>query len=177
MKKTLFLSLLALISVGCNNSAPTPVNTNTTTTSASPVAPKKEDSQTMVAHSSENQKMPASHGDSTSDSSSGGSPMQKPVDVSSMTETIEKAKKEYEAKPNDEKAKEVLATAYFTRAFALTDAAQYNAALGDFRKGLKLNPNDQKAKEMHDQIVTIYQGIGKGVPKEGEEKTPLPYSK
>ena len=86
---------------------------------------------------------------------------------------LEKAEKDYKAKPDDAKTKEILATAYFQRAFILTDNAQYSAALGDFRKGLKLNPNDQKAKDMHDQIVSIYQSMGREVPKEGEEKAPV----
>ena len=91
-----------------------------------------------------------------------------------MTEAVEKAEKEFKAKPKDEKAKSALASAYFVRAFALTDASQYSAALGDFRKGLKLNPDDKEAKEMHDQIIGIYKSMGREAPKEGEEKTPMP---
>jgi hypothetical protein len=170
MKKVIFLSLIALISIGCGNPAPTEVNNNPSTTATQ----KKEETQTVVAHSSESQKMPMPQGNSKSDSSSGGSPMQKAVDVSAMTATIEKAEKDFKAKPADEKAKEMLATAYFTRAFALTDAAQYSAALADFRKGLKLNSADAKAKEMHDRIVSIYESMGREVPKEGEEKAPMP---
>lgn len=169
MKKIVIISLFALVAVGCSNSAPTQVNTNATTTASTP----KKDEQTVAAHSTENQKPPMSQ----SNSSSNGSPNQKAVDVSTMTETIEKAEKDYKAKPTDAKAKETLATAYFQRAFALTDAAQYSAALGDFRKGLKLNPNDVEAKKMHDQIVSIYQSMGREAPKEGEEKAPMPIEK
>jgi tetratricopeptide (TPR) repeat protein len=177
MKKVLFTSLIALVSIGCNNSAPTQMQTNT----AAPVTNvKKEEIQTVAAHTTENQK-PASQTDSANSNSatptSGGSPNTKAVDVTKMTETIEKAEKEFKAKPKDEKAKESLATAYFQRAFVLTDAAQYSAALGDFRKGLKLNPDDKEAKEMHDQIVSIYESIGRPVPKEGEEKAPMPIGK
>lgn len=103
--------------------------------------------------------------------------MQKPVDVSELTADIEKAEKEYKAKPNDTKAKEALATAYFGRAFVLTKAAQYRAALGDFRKGLKLNPDDKEAKAMHDQIISIFKSIGREPPKEGEEPPPMPVEK
>ena len=103
--------------------------------------------------------------------------MARPIDVSAMTADIEKAEKNYKANPNDEKAKNALAGAYFKRAFALTEAAQYRAALGDFRKGLKLNPNDQDAKQMHDQIISIFQSIGREPPKEGEEPAPLPFDK
>lgn len=176
MKKILFLNLIALISIGCNNSAPTQVQTNSNTSTVSTT--KKEESQTVSAHSTESKRPPMNDTTgSSSSSSSGGSPMQKAVDVSKMSDDIEKAEKDFKAKSTDAKAKETLATAYFTRAFALTEAAQYSAALGDFRKGLKLKPDDTKAKEMHDQIVNIYQSLGKEAPKEGEEKTPMPINK
>lgn len=100
--------------------------------------------------------------------------MAKAIDVSQMTAAIEKADKEAKAKPNDAKAKNALAEAYFVRAFALTEAAQYRSALGDFRKGLKLNPNNEDAKQMHDQIISIFQSIGREPPKEGEEPPPMP---
>lgn len=98
--------------------------------------------------------------------------MQKPTDVDAQTAAIDKADKALKAKPTDDAAKKELAKAYFDRAFILTNAAQYSAALGDFRKGLKLDPSDTKAKEMHDQIVEIYGMVGKPVPKEGEEMAP-----
>ena len=99
--------------------------------------------------------------------------MARAIDVSEMTAKIEKADKELKAKPADAKTKENLAAAYFERAFALTEAAQYRAALGDFRKGLKLNPNNKEAKDMHDQIIGIFKSIGREPPKEGEEPPPL----
>lgn len=105
------------------------------------------------------------------------SPMAKAVNVSEMTANIEKADKEYKAKPADAKAKETLAKAYFTRAFVLTENAQYRAALGDFRKGLKLKPDDADAKAMHDRIIGIFQSLNREPPKEGEEPPPLPFQK
>ena len=168
MKKVIILSLAALISVGCSNSAPT-VNSNTVATSSTP----KKDELTARSHTTENQKPPMPQSNSTGQSSP-SSPMQKAVDVTAMTTAIEKAEKDYKAKPADEKAKDALATAYFQRAFALTDAAQYRAALGDFRKGLKLKPDDKEAKGMHDQIIDIFKSIGREPPKEGEEPPPMP---
>ena len=168
MKKILFLSLTAIISISCSSSAPTQVQTNANTNVSAP----KKDTQTVSAHTTETQKTPMSQSNS-----GGGSPMQKAVDVSAMTANIEKAEKEYKAKSTDAKAKEALATAYFERAFALTDAAQYRAAIGDFRKGLKLKPDDKEAKGMHDQIISIFKSIGREPPKEGEEPAPMPISK
>ena len=163
MKKIIFTSLIALFAIGCSNSAQPQIQAE------KPISLNKEATTTVAAHTTENQP-PAN-------SSSGGSPMSKAVDVTKMTENIENAEKEFKAKPKDEKAKTALATAYFERAFALTTAAQYSAALGDFRKGLKLNPNDKEAKEMNDQIVSIYESMGRPAPKEGEEKAPMPIEK
>ena len=109
--------------------------------------------------------------------SSSNSPMSRAIDVTEFNENIEKAKKELEANSQNIEVKNNLATAYFERAFALTEAAQYRAALGDFRKGLKLNPNDREAKEMHDQIAGIFKALGRELPKEGEEPPPLPLKK
>lgn len=105
------------------------------------------------------------------------SPMARPIDVSEMTAEIEKAKAAYEKNPKDKKAQERLAQAYFKRAFALTEAAQYRAALGDFRKGLKLKPDDKDAKAMHDRILSIFASLKREPPKEGEEPPPLPFNK
>jgi tetratricopeptide (TPR) repeat protein len=171
MKKILIFSLAALILTACGGQNQIVVNTN----SAMPPAPKNNNSLVVSSHSS----TPTTNkntGNAVNDSSS-SSPMAKPVDISELTAKIEKAEKDYKANPNDTKAKENLATAYFDRAFVLTKAAQYRPALGDFRKGLKLNPNDKEAKDMHDQIIDIFKSIGREPPKEGEEPTPMPFKK
>lgn len=90
-----------------------------------------------------------------------------------MTTNIETAEKAYKKEPKNSQAKTDLAHAYFVRAFALTEAAQYRAALGDFRKGLKLDPDDKEARAMHDQIISIFKSIGREPPKEGEEPPPM----
>lgn len=161
MKKILIISLFALIAGGCGNSA-TVQQTNTNTVSNSTT--RSGEQLIVTSHTTEKP---------TANKPSGGSPMEKAVDVKDLTEKIEKADKDYKAKPNDAKAKEALATAYFGRAFVLTKAAQYKSALGDFRKGLKLNPDDKEAKEMHDQIVNIFQSMNRELPKEGEEPPPI----
>lgn len=160
MKKTVIIGIFALVSIGCGDAA-TVQQTNTNSVSNSATRPTNQ--MTVTSHTTEK----------PSNKPAGGSPMEKAVDVKDLTEKIEKADKDYKAKPNDAKAKEALATAYFGRAFVLTDAAQYKAALGDFRKGLKLNPDDKEAKEMHDKIVSIFQSMKRELPKEGEEPPPL----
>ena len=148
------------------------------------VITNRPQSETVAAHSTEKSLSPqnnnaANAASMTNKPASGSteSPMARAIDVSAQTTKIESAEKEFSAKSGDAKAKQNLAKAYFDRAFLLTDAAQYRAALGDFRKGLKLNPSDLEAKKMHDQIITIFASIGREPPKEGEEPAPMPFNK
>ena len=178
MKKIAIISLSALIFAGCGSDASQPnaaANRQTANTAAPAPASSNNsggvnsNSLVVSSHSTEQ----SASNPPAEQSSSSLSPMSKPVDVSAMTAKIEKADKEYKAKPDDEKAKK-LAAAYFERAFALTKAAQYRAALGDFRKGLKLNPDDKEAQSMHDQIIDIFKSMNREPPKEGEEPPPAP---
>ncbi len=169
MKKVLILSLATLFSIGCTSAAQqanAPVNQNT-------AAVKSNDSAIVSSHSTEAEKKLSLPSDKPA-SSSTESPMARPIDVAEMTADIERAEQAFKKNP---KAKEDLAKAYFVRATALTGAAQYRAALGDYRKGLKLNPNDEEARKMHDQILSIFKSIGREPPKEGEEPLPLPFEK
>ncbi len=168
MKKVLILSLATLFSIGCGSAAQqagAPTNQNTATV-------KSNDSTIVSSHSNDTGKTVSPP--SNKPTSSTESPMARPVDVAEMTAEIEKAEQTFKKNP---KAKEELAKAYFIRATALTGAAQYRAALGDYRKGLKLNPNDETARKMHDQILNIFKQIGREPPKEGEEPPPLPFEK
>jgi tetratricopeptide (TPR) repeat protein len=86
-----------------------------------------------------------------------------------MDAEIEKADKS-----GDKKA---LSQAYLKRADALTQARQYAAALGDYRKALKADPSNADAKNWIDQITMVYQSMNREAPKEGEEPGPLPFKK
>ena len=170
MKKIIIPIFLMLVSIGCGNATQQTANTNVSTQ-------KSGNSLVVSSHSSETEKaVPAQQSKADSNvSPKDSSPMAKPIDVSQMTADVEKAEKSFKQNQKDEKAKENLTKAYFVRAFALTEAAQYRAALGDFRKGLKLRPNDAEAKAMHDRIIDIFQSIGREPPKEGEEPPPLAF--
>jgi len=171
MKKIIILNFLALVSIGCNSAA----QQSFPTANTNKAVQASNNSAIISSHSSDAQNTNLSQPNKSSSSES--SPMAKPIDVAEMTADIEKAEKEYQKNQKDEKAKYALAKAYFIRATALTGAAQYRAALGDYRKGLKLNPNDEDAKKMHDQIISIFKSIGREPPKEGEEPKPLPFTK
>jgi ribosomal protein S15P/S13E len=163
MKRIITLSFLALGSVACSGSTPQP---------AANTAVVKSDNSAFVSSHSVNSAKP-----NPAATASTESPMARPIDVSEMTAGIETAEKNYKQNPKDETAKDNLAKAYFERAFALTDVAQYRAALGDFRKGLKLRPDDNAARKMHDEILRIFKTINREPPKEGEEPQPLPFKK
>ncbi|MCA1623294.1 MAG: hypothetical protein LC768_05130 [Acidobacteria bacterium] len=177
MKKILGLSFFALIAIGCN-SVPQQVQQSQPAVNTNVSVQKQNDSATVSSHSFDTAELKNTKQAQTNQpSSSELSPMAKAIDVAEMTAEIARAEKASKQNPKDEKAKDALARSYFVRAFALTDAAQYRAALGDFRKGLKLNPNDQEAKNMHDEILRIFASINREPPKEGEEPKPMPFEK
>ena len=149
---------------------------NAPATNTTVAVPKTNDSAIVSSHSTAAKNTPTNSATSKPQSS-GNSPMAKTIDTGEMTANIEKAEKAYKAKSGDAKLKDALAETYFVRAFALTEAAQYRAALGDFRKGLKLKPDAEEAKKMHDEIISIFKSINREPPKEGEEPAPMPFSK
>ncbi len=165
MKKLLTLGLLAIFVSACSTaSEPVAQSKN-----ANDATNKSGGLPTIASHSQNSSTAPAEPSGAKPE---GVSPMMKPLDVSKMTADIEKAKVAYDKNPKDETATKALAKAYFERASALTGVAQYRAALGDYRKGLKLDPNDEPAKKMHDEIIRIFESMGREAPKEGEEPPP-----
>ena len=168
MKKALFLITAAFL-VGCNN-APQPVaNTNAN------VAQRSEKTETVTAHTTENQTAPMPDGNANGGGKTKWTQSGEPIDTKALDADIANADKALKAKPNDEAAKKALAEAYYKRADALTQARQYASALGDYRRTLKYDPSNTQAKEWVDQIVSIYDGMGRESPPEGQEPPPLPY--
>ncbi len=164
MKKLLII--IALFTAACGTASEPVEQTKNTNLSVE----KTNSLPTISSHSQNNSIAPTA---SAGAKPEGASPMVKPLDVSKMTADIEKAKAAYDKNPKDEAAAKTLAKAYFERASALTGVAQYRAALGDYRKGLKLEPSDDQAKKMHDEIIRIFESMGREAPKEGEEPPPM----
>ena len=163
--RSFFVFTAALLAVGCGNS-PQPIQQNAN-------APRTERSQTVTAHSTENQTPPqATSGDKGKWSQSGD-----PIDTKALDEAVKAAEKALAAKASDPAAKKALAEAYLKRGVALTDARQYASALGDYRRTVKYDPDNTEAKEWISKIVMIYDGLNKAYPKEGEEPPPLPFTK
>lgn len=165
---TLFLAAMA---AACNNAGPSTNPTASSNSANRPMRSEQMQQQNTIAHTTENQ--PPSNGAPPAKAAGGGDP----IDTAKFDGVIAEAEKAYKAKPNDEAAKNSLADAYFDRGFALTEARQYAAALGDYRRALKLVPDHEESKKWLDQIVSIYQMLNKPAPKEGEEPEPLPFKK
>lgn len=175
--KTIHTSVLffvAIFSIACSNTAPTPV-ANSNASADRPMRSGQMQQQNTIAHSTENQPPRTGANSTGAPKASGG----EPIDTAKFDGVIAEAEKIVNSKPNDAEAKKTLAQAYFDRAFALTQppARQYAAALGDYRRALKHDPNHEESKVWMNQIVTIFRSLGKEPPKEGEEPAPLPFKK
>lgn len=96
------------------------------------------------------------------------------IDTSKYDAEVERLRKQAGGK-GSEADRAALAHAYLERANALTKARQYRAALGDYRRTLKYDPANDEAKQMSGMIVSILQQMGRDVPPEGAEPSPLPY--
>jgi len=172
MKKSLaLLSLAAFGFAACNSSAPKPTQTANANSADRPMRSGQMQQQNTIAHSTENQ--PEPNPNAPGKFSQGG----EAIDTAKFDGVIAEAEKALKSKPNDAASKDALADAYFDRGFALTEARQYAAALGDYRKALKIVPDHEESKKWIDQIVSIYQMLNKAAPKEGEEPPPLPFKK
>ncbi len=187
MKKALLILLTASAAAGCatqsaqtTNTNQTAANTATAKTGAGDLPPAiASHVGTQPSHSDQTKTAPPIAQPNADNSGAPGmmTGNATPIDTAQFDSDIAAAEKQFKAKPADAAAKTNLAYAYAARAFALTEAAQYRAALGDFRRALKLNPNDAEAQKMHDQIISIFKSLNRDAPKEGEEPAPLPFKK
>jgi tetratricopeptide (TPR) repeat protein len=157
--RSIGIIFFAAVSFGCAT-APQLVQSNSATSNS----PANERSQTVIAHSSENQPAPAITSGEKTKWTQGG----EPIDTKSYDDAIKAAEKGTAKAQSD---------AYYNRAVALTEARQYASALGDYRKAAKLDPSNTQAKDWIDKIIMIYDSMNKESPKEGEEPPALPFNK
>ncbi len=180
MKNTFFIAILSLFLYGCGDSKPnvsqqpiekTENNQNQPETVAAHTLDKETDAKAMPTV--ENEESSVNKSDKPTKWTRSGTP----IDVSEFNADIAKAEKELKIKPSDETAKKNLSEAYTKRGVALTEAAQYASAIGDFRRALKYNADNELAEKWISQIVGIYKMIKREAPKEGEEPEPLEFTK
>jgi tetratricopeptide (TPR) repeat protein len=108
--------------------------------------------------------------DSTTSTATGGA---EAIDTSRHDEEIKRLEKQAAMRPG-EQARLALAKAYLARGNALTQARQYRAALGDYRRALRYDPDNEEARQWAATITGILQQMGREVPTEGNEPAPLP---
>jgi len=165
--KFLIIVAAAMFLAACDEPPAPVINTN----SATNVSSSSNRMETVTAHSTENQKLPTpsnTNSNKTKWTQSGD-----PIESKELDAAITSAEKELKAKPGDDEAKSALAVAYFNRAMALTEARQYASALGDYRRTLKYDPDHEEAKKWVDQMLMIYNSMGREAPPEGKEPPPL----
>lgn len=182
MRKYILIGFISIVAAACGGSG-TDISRAPASNANSASEPlRSEKLQSTTVHTTENQ--PSSQtADSVSaadaDAAKGGkwTASGNPIDTSELDRAIADAERNLKANANDADAKKALAEAYFNRGFALTEARQYAAALGDYRKALKLDPTHQESKKWEQQIIGIYGMMKKEYPKPGEEPAPLPFKK
>jgi hypothetical protein len=94
------------------------------------------------------------------------------VDTSALDKKIEQAETKAKASKATQADKLAAASAYLERANIFYNAGQptlYKFALRDFRLTLRYDPNNAEARDKQDQIVQIYQQLGRPVPELGNE--------
>jgi tetratricopeptide (TPR) repeat protein len=171
--KYALLAIAALFAASCVNQPQVVQNSNTT----NPQTAKAERRETAIAHTIENQPGKPAPGPGGPSAPGKWSASGTPIDTAMYDGTIAAAEKIIQSKPADETAKKNLADAYYERGVALTQAQQYAAALGDYRRALKYDPEHEGSKDWIGQIEGIYKMLKKDAPKQGEEPPPLPFTK
>jgi tetratricopeptide (TPR) repeat protein len=95
------------------------------------------------------------------------------IDTSQYDARINQLEEQAKKKRDDAALRKQLAQAYLERGNALTQAKQYQAALGDYRRTLRYDPNNEEARNWADTIIGILKGMNREVPAEGAEPTPI----
>jgi hypothetical protein len=159
---TLLLAAALLASCGGNAPAPTAArNANATSNNA----------QTSIQHgpSPSNPGVTSSHGGNSAASSQTTAPVATPE----LDANIEKAEAKAKAAGAGESDKQAAAAAYFERANFFRDQGDprlYRFALRDYRIGLRYDPTAKEPRARMDEIVRIYESMGRPVPDLGNEQ-------
>ena len=159
--------LAAALLASCGGNAPAPTaarNSNAPANSA----------QTSIGHgvnTSSNLGAASSHGGGTAGPAS-SSPTTPPVETPELDAKIQKAEAKAKAAGASEADKKAAADAYFERADFFRgqgDPKLYKFALRDYRIGLRYDPTAREPRAKMDEIVSIYQSMGRPVPDLGNE--------
>jgi hypothetical protein len=127
--------------------------------------------QTSIQHgtSPSNPGVASSHGGAADGAPSGAASATKPpVETPELDAKIQKAEAKARASGAGEADKKAAAAAYFERADYYRDQGMpqlYKFALADYKCGLNYDSSAKDAREKMDEIVRIYQSMGRSVPE------------
>ena len=172
MRKLYPASALAAASallVSCGGANP-PANTAARNSNAA-----SGNAQTSIQHGtspSGNLGVASSHGGGAGGAGAGASAAKAPVETPELDAKIQKAEAKAKAAGASEADRKAAAAAYFERADFYRDQGMptlYKFALRDYRIGLRYDPSAGAPREKMDEIVKIYQSMGRPVPDLGNE--------
>ena len=162
------LLLAAALLTSCGGDAPSPTATRNSN------APSNN-SQTSIGHGvspSSNLGPASSHGGGAG-ASGASSTATAPVATPELDAKIEKAEAGAKAAGASAADKKAAASAYFERADFYRDQGDpklYRFALRDYRIGLRYDPTAKEPRAKMDEIVRIYESMGRPVPDLGNEQ-------
>ncbi|MFL6208897.1 MAG: hypothetical protein ACJ74W_08610 [Pyrinomonadaceae bacterium] len=168
--RTLFIAstLFAMIFVAACNPAATTENTATTNTNSSTTT-NQSVSTTMPAGSVP--PISSAHG-SAPTGATGSTEKPEGVDTAALDAKIEKLEAKVKGGSATAADKKTLAETYFERGNIYYNAGSprlYKFALGDLRRVLKYDATNTEAHEKVDELVRIYNSMGRPVPQNGLE--------
>lgn len=112
------------------------------------------------------------HGPPSSGNSAPLSSGQSGPDTAALDKKVEQAEAKAKAPNASQADKLAAASAYLERGnifYAAGNPSLYKFALRDFRRTLRYDPNNEEARAKQQQIVGIYQSMGRPVPDLGNE--------
>jgi hypothetical protein len=172
MRTLLIISTLctALFVAACNPAATTENTTATTNTNSTTI---NTTVSTATAPTGSVPPISSAHGGSAAPTGATGS-TEKPegVDTAALDAKIEKLEAKVKGGNASAADKKTLADTYLERANIYYNAGSprlYKFALGDLRRVLKYDATNTEAREKVDELVRIYNSMGRPVPQNGLE--------
>lgn len=161
-RAALFLLTISIAACGGNNTASPETGVSSVAANANQTTATSGANGNTVVAAADSKAPPANMGEA--------------IDTAKFDADIARLEKQAEKNPGDDATRSALAKAYLARAGALTNARQYRVALGDYRRVLRYDPDNEEAQQMARTIVGIMKDMGREVPEEGDEPSPLPYN-
>jgi hypothetical protein len=169
MRKLILPSLIATALLSACGSAEQPKSASGGNEATRMSAP----SQSNISRPSGAPPVATAHGGPQGDGAQAPGRTAASVDTSALDQKVEQAETKAKAPGAAQTEKRGAAAAYLERANVFYNAGNpslYKFALRDFRLALRYDPQNEEARAKHDQIVQIYQSLGRPVPELGNER-------